>query len=119
MVCGVLHVGVGLDVTAEPPGLFHGGAGTDNLATQAGRRKIEVLSGLTRFCAGMENVHDREYEQELGLGDTLFVYTDGVTEAVDGTNIQLEEERMLQSLHRVSECCLEEFLRCSSVFAAG
>jgi sigma-B regulation protein RsbU (phosphoserine phosphatase) len=49
--------------------------------------------------AGMEMVKYKEYELELNIGDTLFVYTDGVPEA---TNIDEElfgTQRMIDSLN--------------------
>ena len=50
--------------------------------------------------AGMEDVRYREYELELGVGDTLFLYTDGVTEATDGANGLYGTGRMLAALNR-------------------
>lgn len=50
--------------------------------------------------AGMENTRYREYELEIGEGDTLFVYTDGVAEATDSTNTLYGTDRMLAALNR-------------------
>lgn len=50
--------------------------------------------------AGMENARYREYELEIGVGDTLFLYTDGVTEATDGANTLYGTDRMLAALNR-------------------
>lgn len=50
--------------------------------------------------AGMEGSRYREYELTLGPGDTLFVYTDGVTEATDTEGVLFGTERMLQALNR-------------------
>ena len=50
--------------------------------------------------AGMENARYREYELEIGVGDTLFLYTDGVTEATDGANALYGTDRMLAALNR-------------------
>ena len=60
--------------------------------------------------AGMENARYREYELELGPGDTLFVYTDGVAEATDGANTLYGTERMLDALNAAPERCPEELL---------
>ena len=60
--------------------------------------------------AGMENARYREYELELGPGDTLFVYTDGVAEATDGANTLYGTERMLSALNAAPERCPEELL---------
>ena len=37
--------------------------------------------------AGMEGTRYQEYELEIGVGDTLFLYTDGVAEATDGDDV--------------------------------
>lgn len=50
--------------------------------------------------AGMENVRYQEYELELGEGDTLFIYTDGVTEATDGSGNLYGTDRMLAALNQ-------------------
>ena len=60
--------------------------------------------------AGMENARYREYELEIGLGDTLFVYTDGVAEATDGADTLYGTERMLNALNTAPEGCPEELL---------
>ena len=60
--------------------------------------------------AGMENARYREYELELGPGDTLFVYTDGVAEATDGANTLYGTERMLDALNAAPGRCPEELL---------
>ena len=56
--------------------------------------------------AGMENSRYREYELQLGWGDKLLVYTDGVTEATNGQNQLYGAARMLSALnrHTQSDC---------------
>lgn len=41
----------------------------------------------------------KEHEFELNPGDKLFVYTDGVTEATDSSNVLFGEERLVASLN--------------------
>ena len=60
--------------------------------------------------AGMENARYREYQLELGPGDTLFVYTDGVAEATDAANTLYGTERMLGALNAAPERGPEELL---------
>ena len=60
--------------------------------------------------AGMENARYREYELELGPGDTLFVYTDGVAEATDAADTLYGTERMLSALNTSPESGPEELL---------
>lgn len=49
--------------------------------------------------AGMEHMKYREYEIQLEPGDTIFVYTDGVTEAADETEQLYGTERLLHALN--------------------
>lgn len=61
--------------------------------------------------AGMDGAKYREYELELGVGDTLFVYTDGVAEATDAQNTLYGTERMLAALNSAPDAAPEELLR--------
>lgn len=62
---------------------------------------FELLKDRHGFVlAGMENVRYREYELEIGVGDTLFVYTDGVTEATDESGNLYGTDRMLAALNQ-------------------
>ena len=49
--------------------------------------------------AAMPNVHSREYELQLNPGDRLFVYTDGLPEAINVRKEQYGKERMLRILN--------------------
>ena len=60
--------------------------------------------------AGMENARYREYQLEIGPGDTLFAYTDGVAEATDGANTLYGTDRMLDALNAAPERSPEELL---------
>ena len=48
----------------------------------------------------MEGLRFRETELELGPGDALFLYTDGVTEATNAAPELFGEQRMLDALNR-------------------
>ena len=50
--------------------------------------------------AVMEGIPFRQHDFELKPGDTLFVYTDGVTEATDSKNELFGEAGLLKSLNR-------------------
>jgi sigma-B regulation protein RsbU (phosphoserine phosphatase) len=50
--------------------------------------------------AAMENVHYKMQTLDLVPGDTLFLYTDGVTEATDARNELFGNERLLDALSR-------------------
>ena len=49
---------------------------------------------------GMDNMKYRDYEFILSPGDTIFVYTDGVTEATDINERLLGTDKMIESLNK-------------------
>lgn len=61
--------------------------------------------------AAMDTITYREYELTLAPGDALFVYTDGVPEAVDADNVQFGTQRMLDALNRDPALNLPDMLR--------
>ncbi|MBR1669992.1 MAG: PP2C family protein-serine/threonine phosphatase [Butyrivibrio sp.] len=50
--------------------------------------------------ATMEGLRFREHEFEIHPGDSLFVYTDGVTEATNAHNELFGEQRLLEALNK-------------------
>lgn len=58
----------------------------------------------------MEGMKYTEYELRLEPGDALFVYTDGVPEAVNEKNEQYGADRMLQALNDNKDKPMEEIL---------
>lgn len=60
--------------------------------------------------AAMEGIRFREHEFELHPGDSLYVYTDGVTEATDAENRLFGTERMVEALNRNPEAVPKEAL---------
>ena len=60
---------------------------------------------------GMEDVTYREYELRLKPGTKLFVYTDGVPEATNGSKELFGTERMLEALNQNGDGSPEELLR--------
>jgi len=53
--------------------------------------------------AGMEGMKYRKQEFDLYPGDTLYLYTDGVTEATNGDNELFGNDRMIEGLNRAYE----------------
>ena len=49
--------------------------------------------------AAMDETHYENYEMELASGDILYVYTDGVTEAVTFENEQFGEDRIIDAIN--------------------
>jgi serine phosphatase RsbU (regulator of sigma subunit)/catechol 2,3-dioxygenase-like lactoylglutathione lyase family enzyme len=49
-------------------------------------------------------------ERQLGPGDSLALYTDGITEAFDGRGEEFGEERLIEVLQRKREMCSQDLL---------
>lgn len=76
-------------------------AGHEYPAIRRAGGEFELFKDRHGFVlAGMENARYREYELEIGVGDTLFVYTDGVAEATDAANTLYGTDRMLAALNQ-------------------
>ena len=62
--------------------------------------RFELLKDTHSFViGGMEDVHYKEYELQLEKGDTLFLYTDGIPEAVNTEETMFGTDRMLETLN--------------------
>jgi sigma-B regulation protein RsbU (phosphoserine phosphatase) len=59
----------------------------------------------------MEGLSYKEYEMHLEPGDCLYVYTDGVPEAINVKEEQYGTDRMLKALNRHSGESMEDVLR--------
>jgi sigma-B regulation protein RsbU (phosphoserine phosphatase) len=59
----------------------------------------------------MEGLPFKEHEFELVPGDTLYVYTDGVTEATDANNELFGEERLETALNHEPDALPDKLLR--------
>ncbi len=59
---------------------------------------------------GMECMQYKEYELQLNAGDKLFLYTDGVPEAMDANKELLGTDRMIAALNDAKEGSPEEVL---------
>lgn len=65
---------------------------------------FEYLKGTSGLVlGGMTGVRYREFETRLDGGDVLFLYTDGVTEAIDGKEEAYGEERLEKVLDECEE----------------
>ncbi|MDO4493684.1 MAG: PP2C family protein-serine/threonine phosphatase [Clostridia bacterium] len=72
----------------------------------------ELLKDKHGFVlAGFETTKYREYEIQLEPGDKLFLYTDGVPEAVNAQNEQFGVARMLEVLNANKACTQAELLK--------
>ncbi len=60
--------------------------------------------------AAMENIKAKEYEIQLNPGDTLFVYTDGVPEAINESVEQYGTDRLIYTLNANKDSEVGELL---------
>ena len=61
--------------------------------------------------AAMEGIPMREYTLEMHHGDRLFVYTDGVPEAINGKEEAYGAERLVKKLNEMKDHSQEEILK--------
>jgi len=86
-------------------------AGHDPALLKKAGGEFVSLDGKPSFVlAGFENVKYREEEVTLSPGDTLYLYTDGVTEAMDPKYQLYSKQRLLDALNKNRECGLKELL---------
>ena len=86
-------------------------AGHEYPAVRRGSGSFESFKdkhGLPLGC--MEDMKYREYDIHLDPGDTLFVYTDGVPEAINVDEVQYGEARMLRALSRNKKASMKKLL---------
>ena len=70
---------------------------------------FEYLKSKAGFVlAGMEGIRYRKNELQLHPGDTIFLYTDGVTEATDANETLYGEERLLEMMNRQKQLLAKE-----------
>lgn len=87
-------------------------AGHEYPAIRRQNGKFELYKDKHGFVlAAMEDICYGEYEIDLRVGDTLFVYTDGVAEATNAENTLYGTERMLAALNQNEDADPEELLR--------
>ncbi len=61
--------------------------------------------------AAMENMRFSEYEMKLNPGDRLFVYTDGIPEAINVDEQQYGTDRLIEKLNTLRSASMNETLR--------
>lgn len=73
--------------------------------------EFELLKDKHGFVlAGMENARYKEYEIQLDVGDSIFVYTDGIPEATNAGVEQFGTARMLVALNKDKDCSAKQLL---------
>jgi len=98
---GYLDVGTGVfryvNAGHTPPILITGG-------------KCDTVKVKPGFVlAGLEGTRYTEGELTLRKGDELFLYTDGITEAVNGQNALFGQKRLVEAVNKYADLPLKEF----------
>jgi sigma-B regulation protein RsbU (phosphoserine phosphatase) len=74
--------------------------------------RVELLPPVAGALLGIrEGMHFEEERAVLGPADLLFLYTDGVTEAIDGEGAQFGEERTRDTLAAMETPTADEVVR--------
>ncbi|MCL1808108.1 MAG: serine/threonine-protein phosphatase, partial [Oscillospiraceae bacterium] len=77
-----------------------------------GRNGYEFLKNKPAFIlAGMEDTRYTEYEITLAPGDVIYLYTDGVTEAMNTQGDLFSDPRLLEIANKNRDCTVTELTR--------
>ena len=86
-------------------------AGHEYPALRRGKGDYELIrTKHSPAVATMEGIRFRQHEFHVDPGDSIFVYTDGVTEATNSNLELFGEERLLNALNRNKDLPLKELL---------
>ena len=102
---GILEISTGI--------LRASNAGHEYPAIKRADGKFELFKDKHGFVVGgMDGVKYSEYEVKLSKGDTIFLYTDGVTEATNSNNELFGNDRLTDVLNIKADCDTKELLSC-------
>jgi phosphoserine phosphatase RsbU/P len=86
--------------------------GGHNLPYFVSRGETRILENTGGMALGFTpDVRYRSEKITLGAGDGLFLYTDGVTEAMDEAGNQFSEPRLVEYLHQANGASVTELIR--------
>lgn len=101
---GILEISTGKYTTAN--------AGHEYPAICKKDEKYELIKDKhSPAVATMEGINFRDQEFQLNPGDSLFVYTDGVTEATNANGELFGEQRLVESLNKCVDASVSDVLR--------
>jgi len=101
---GILHTGTGE--------VAYSNAGHHAPYILRGVKDIEPLAGTGDMALGVsEAARFVTRNAVLGKGDRLFLYTDGITEAMDGNECMFSDSRLRGFLENTNECSPAEIIR--------
>ena len=109
-----MFVTVWLGILDIPTGILRASnAGHEYPAIKRANGKFELFKDKHGFVVGgMEGIKYSEYELKLSKGDTIFLYTDGVTEATNANNELFGNDRLVAALNKKSVFTDVELLEC-------
>ena len=92
--------------------LIASNAGHEYPAIKRADRLFELFKDKHGFVIGsIDDIKYKDYELTLSPGDKLFVYTDGVREAIDKNSGLFGTKRMLEALNEAADVAPEEILK--------
>ncbi len=87
-------------------------AGHDDAAVYRTSGSFELFKTKHGLVLGaMPDIQYKDFEIQLGQGDKLFLYTDGVPEAMDGNNNMFTMGRMMEALNEYKNGTAQEVLQ--------
>ena len=91
--------------------LLYANAGHNYPVVVHADRRTTVLSDGGLVLGAFPDVHYHDGRLRFEVGDTLFLYTDGVTEATDGEESDFGEERLYELLRRTHTLCPKDLVQ--------
>jgi serine phosphatase RsbU (regulator of sigma subunit) len=100
---GIIEISTGKGVAIN--------AGHEHPAVRKKDGKYElIIYKHSPAVATMEGMKFRQHEFKMDPGDSIFVYTDGVTEATNASNELFGNDRLIEALNRNPDAAPEEVL---------
>ena len=86
-------------------------AGHEDMAVYREGGEFELYKTKHNIAVGIQSGMDyKDFEMQLGKGDKIFIYTDGVPEATDPYDTLFNTDRMISALNEKKDGSPQEFL---------
>ena len=86
-------------------------AGHEDIAVYHKGGEFELYKTKHNIAVGIQSgMVYKDFEMQLGKGDRIFIYTDGVPEATDPYNMLFTTDRMINALNERKDGSPQEFL---------
>lgn len=86
-------------------------AGHEDMAVYRGGGEFELYKTKHNIAVGIQSgIVYNDFEMQLGKGDRIFIYTDGVPEATDPYDTLFNTDRMISALNERKDGSPQEFL---------